>query len=90
MAIRWDPQLAHDALDRVEEILKEVMPHLARIENETKRSAKSIPNLPGYIKEPLVGMQHNIRWAVEKTQDRCDSIRHQIPNQSEYKGKKAD
>jgi hypothetical protein len=79
MPIRWNPKEVRQALDRIEALLNEAMPHLEAANKEGTR-ATAIPNLPEYMRQPLANMSEELKFAVARCHKRIEQARERIPD----------
>ena len=78
MAIRWNALQVSQGLDEMEKLLSEAEPILSQLSAKATETSH-LPNLAGYISEPLATFACEVRDRLEKYRQRIKSIREHIP-----------
>lgn len=78
MPIKWSARQVAENLDHLEKIVDEAEPILKRCGEEAMATTK-LPNLPEYMKQPLMTFAHDLDYFIKGCRSRIDRIRGLIP-----------
>ena len=78
MPIRWKTKPLWEALDRIDALLDQVAPLIARANQEAVDAAK-LPDLPQYITQPLRYLDFEGKRLVKHYREGIQQLRDNIP-----------
>ena len=78
MPIRWSALKVSQSLDEMTDLLYKAEPILMECCQKASETAE-LPNLAGYISEPLMGLAYEIKDRLERYHSRLGTIRGHIP-----------
>jgi len=76
--IRWSAFQLSKSLDEIEKLVDEAEPLLKQLQQKATETAK-LPNLAGYISQPLETFSYKIEGFLDYLHHRPDSISYPVP-----------